>query len=65
MLAYSAEYTEDSGGTLRREEKRHSLTLNWAYRQVLFTLRAVQSDITRGDSNRDNRRITALLRRVF
>lgn len=65
ILAYNAEYTEDTGGTLLREEKRHSLTLNWAYRQVLFTLQAARSDITRGDSNRDNKRVTALLRRVF
>ena len=64
-LAYNAEYTEDTGGTLRREERRHSLRLDWAYRQVLFTLRADRSDITRGDNNRDNTRVTALLRRVF
>jgi hypothetical protein len=65
ILAYNTEYSEDTGGTQLRKERRHSLRLDWAYRQVLFTLRADSSDITRGDNNRNNKRITALLRRVF
>ncbi len=65
ILAYNAEYTEDTGGTLIREEERHSLSLNWAYRQVLFSLRASSSDVLRGENNRQNKRVTAMLRRVF
>ena len=65
VLAYHGEYSEDTGGSLPREEKRHTLSLNWAYRQVLFSLRAVSSDITQGDNIQNNKRVTAMLRRVF
>jgi hypothetical protein len=65
VLAYHGEYSEDTGGSLPREEKRHTLSLNWAYRQVLFSLRAVSSDITQGDTNQNNNRVTAMVRRVF
>ena len=65
LLAYHGEYSEDTGGSLPREELRHTLSLNWAYRQVLFSLRAVSSEITQGDTNQNNKRVTAMLRRVF
>ena len=65
VLAYHGEYSEDTGGSLPREEKRHSLSLNWIYRQVFFSLQASSGYVTQGDNIKNNKRVTAMLRRVF
>ena len=65
MLTYDATYLDDIGGTLAREDWRHALRLEWGYRQVRFSLRAEQADVLQGDSQRENYRIFAELRRRF
>ena len=65
IVAYRAEYGEDTGGTIFKEDKRQSIRVDWGYRRVLFTLNADYSDITQGENRRKNTRVTALLRRVF
>lgn len=65
MIEYTVDYLEDDGGTLDREEFRHSVRLQWGYRLVRFTLTASQGDIRQGESVRDSGRVIAELTRVF
>jgi hypothetical protein len=65
VLGYNTEYSEDDGGTLDREEWRHSLSLRWSYRRVRFSLNGDYSDITQGDNRRETTRVWAELRRTF
>jgi len=65
VLGYNADYLEDDGGTVYREELRHALRIDWGYRLVRFTLRADTADITQGDVRRDYTRVMGQVTRVF
>jgi hypothetical protein len=65
QLGYTISYSDDDGGTLDREEWRHSLRLDWGYRQMRISLRGEYVDIEQGDSRRETTRIFSELRRVF
>ena len=64
-LTYRGVHGEDDGGSIFREDLRHSLQLDWRYRSVLFSLRADQSDIEQGATRRENTRVTGEFRRRF
>ena len=65
QLAYDANYLEDKGGSLPREQLIHRLTLQGRYRQVVYTLQALYSDETLGITKRDSTQVTALVTRYF
>lgn len=65
LLRYTAEYLEDEGAQLGREEWRQSLDIEWSYRAVQIRLRATDSDITQGDVQQNRRTVRAELRRLF
>jgi hypothetical protein len=64
-LTYSGRYSEDDGGSLFREELRHSLQLNWAYRLVRFSLSASDSNVKQGGNDQNYTTVNARLSRYF
>jgi hypothetical protein len=65
QIAYDANYLEDKGGSLPREQLIHRLSLQGRYRQVVYTLQALYSDETLGTTERDSTQVTALVTRYF
>ena len=64
-FSYEASFLEDTGGTQPRQEIRHRLHYQWAFRQVRFELLGTYMDETLGITQRDNLHVTAYLTRVF
>jgi hypothetical protein len=64
-LSYRGIDGENRGGSTYREDQRHSLRLDWRYRQTIFSLNATKSDVGQGQSRRDDTRVAAVLRRYF
>jgi hypothetical protein len=62
---YEAYFFEDTGGSLRQRQLNHRFNLNWAYRDVLFTLNAQLSDETLGGTKRDDSLVKAVISRRF
>lgn len=65
FLNYRGALGENDGGRIFREDERHNLQLSWRYRQVTFSMNAIQSDVIQGDSRRKETRVTATVRRYF
>jgi len=64
-FSYEVSFLEDTGGTQLREEIRHRLQYQWAFRQVRFELLGTYMDETLGLTQRDNLHVTAFVTRVF
>lgn len=66
-LQYSVDstYLKDSGGSLTRDQYQHRVSVQWAYRQVRFDVRALLSDESLGTTERSSSQITAQLTRAF
>lgn len=62
---YRGTIGKDDGGSIAREDIRHSLRVTWRYRFVDFSLNASRSIVTQGATRRQNTHVTAELRRVF
>ena len=65
VFSYDVAYLSDDGGSLQRDQLRHRLKFQWAYRQVRFVLSALVAEDTLGNSQNDNTQVTAQLTRVF
>jgi hypothetical protein len=64
-LNYTGRYSENDGGTVLREELRHTLRLNWGYRLVRFSIDAQHAVSTQGDNEYTYRQANARLTRYF
>jgi hypothetical protein len=65
VFSYDLGYLSDDGGSLQRDQLRHRLKFQWAYRQVRFVLGALIAEDALGISENDNTQVTAQLTRVF
>ena len=65
ILAYRGTHAKDEGGSIFKENQRHTLRLDWRYRLVIFSLNAIKSDVGQGVSRRDDTQVRATLRRYF
>jgi hypothetical protein len=64
-LNYTGRYSENDGGTVLREELRHTLRLNWGYRLVRFSIDAHHTVSTQGVNEQTYRQVQARLTRYF
>ena len=64
-VTYQAFLNEDDGGTRYRENMRHSLSLDWRYRLVTFSLIARMYDSVQGEITRKDTDINMIFRRYF
>ncbi len=65
LFTYDVAYLSDDGGSLQRDQLRHRLRFQWAYRQVRFALNALVSEDKLGNSENDNAQVSAQLTRAF
>jgi len=65
QLAYSASYLDDKGGSLPRKQLQHRLRMQWAYRQMRFSLWTMYSDFEQGTTAKTDKQVTAQLTRGF
>lgn len=65
LMGYDISYLQDDGGSLQRKQLRQQLSAQWNYRAVRFSLRAIYSDESLGESDRDYTRVTAEVARMF
>ena len=65
VFSYDLAYLSDDGGSLQRDQLRHRLQFQWAYRQVRFVFSALVADDKLGVTENDNTQVTARLTRVF
>jgi hypothetical protein len=65
LLDYTANYREDLGGTVIREDWRHTLKLRWRYRLVTMSLFAQAADVQQNGTGRDSTRVSAQITRRF
>jgi hypothetical protein len=64
-VTYQAFLNEDDGGTRYTENMRHSLSLDWRYRLVTFSLIARMYDSVQGEITRKDTDINMIFRRYF
>jgi hypothetical protein len=64
-LRYTAFLNTDGGGTRYQENNRHSLSLDWRYRLVRFSLIARIYDSVQGEKTRKDTDINMIVRRYF
>jgi len=65
QFSVDSAYLKDTGGSLARDQYQHRVTVQWAYRQVRFDVRAMLSDESLGTADRTSSQISAQLTRVF
>jgi len=65
QFSVDSAYLKDTGGSLARDQYQHRVTVQWAYRQVRFDVRALLSDESLGTTDRTSSQISAQLTRVF
>ena len=65
QFSVDSAYLKDTGGSLARDQYQHRVTVQWAYRQVRFDVRAMLSDESLGTTERTSSQISAQLTRVF
>ena len=64
-LRYDANYLKDDGGSSARERFQQRLDFQWRFRQTRFFLRAMHTEDSLGDSDRNDTRVTAEIARYF
>jgi hypothetical protein len=65
QFSVDSAYLKDTGGSLARDQFQHRVTVQWAYRQVRFDVRAILSDESLGTTERTSSQISAQLTRIF
>jgi hypothetical protein len=65
QLTYSTSYLDDRGGSLPRKQLQHRFRMQWAYRQMRFSLWALYSDYEQGTTTKTDKQVTAQLTRAF